>query len=374
MDDDFGEDVDFSAAIETRVRQPGPPQRPPPQTDSPANINGSGPPRIQQPKPQALASRSGPSAILVSTRQKGNDVLNHIRSHPWEWSDIPADFVLGATTCALFLSIKYHKLHPEYIYNRIRGLAGKYNLRIVLTLVDVDDHEETLKELSKTSVINNVTIILCWSFTEGARYLELFKTYEHAGSKSIQGHKSESYAEKMVDFITVPRGINKTDAVSLVSNFGSIRTAINAQQEEIAMVGGWGRTKVKRWHTVVREPFRVRKAAKRGLTRDPSIPEGLGNPQVTARVGASIGVNSPLGGSRGPTPSDADRRPPTRLAEEAAVLDDEMDYEQALAEAEAGPSSRARGKDKPNGEEKDKPSNAGLSDGIAAALARLREQ
>ena len=98
--------------------------------------------------------------------------------------------MLGLTTCALFLSLKYHKLHPEYIYNRIKGLQGKYNLRIVLVMVDVQNHEESLKELSKTSLINNVTLILCWSAAEGGRYLELFKTYEHAAPTSIKQHQS----------------------------------------------------------------------------------------------------------------------------------------------------------------------------------------
>jgi DNA excision repair protein ERCC-1 len=45
--------------------------------------------------------------------------------------------VLGATTCALFLSLRYHRLHPEYIYNRIQKLGKEYNLRILLVMVDI---------------------------------------------------------------------------------------------------------------------------------------------------------------------------------------------------------------------------------------------
>lgn len=40
---------------------------------------------------------------MVSPRQKGNPVLQCIKSIPWEYSDIPADYGLGLTTCALFL-------------------------------------------------------------------------------------------------------------------------------------------------------------------------------------------------------------------------------------------------------------------------------
>jgi DNA excision repair protein ERCC-1 len=57
-----------------------------------------------QPTPQALPQKHpGGSTILVSPRQRGNPVLTSVRSMPWEYSDIPADFVLGTTTCALFL-------------------------------------------------------------------------------------------------------------------------------------------------------------------------------------------------------------------------------------------------------------------------------
>ncbi|KAF1826522.1 DNA repair protein rad10 [Dissoconium aciculare CBS 342.82] len=220
---------------------------------------------VVQPKPQALPRRTGPSSIVVSTRQKGNPILTNIKNMPWEYGDILADYQIGQTACALFLSLKYHRLHPEYIYGRIKGLQGKYNLRIILTLVDIDNHEASLKELSKTSVINNVTVILCWSAAEGARYLELFKSSENASSASIRQHQSDLYADRMVDFVTTPRAINKTDAVSLVSQFGTIRTAVNARHEDVATIAGWGEKKVQQWCQSVQEPFRVVRAGKRGI-------------------------------------------------------------------------------------------------------------
>lgn len=256
-DDEFGNDGDFAAIAEAAEHSS--------RTPVTGNIVSGTAPRVQQPKPQALASRSAPSAILVSPRQKGNPILNNIHSLPWEYSDIPSDYVLGYTTCALFLSLKYHRLHPEYIYSRIRALAGKYNLRILLTMIDIENHQESLKELSKTSLINNLTLILCWSAKEAARYLELYKSYEHASANSIRAHQATSYAETLIEFITVPRSINKTDAVGLVSAFGSVRAAINARPEEIAMIAGWGEKKVQRWCSTIRENFRASKAAKRGL-------------------------------------------------------------------------------------------------------------
>lgn len=221
--------------------------------------------KVVQPKPQTLPQRQGPSAILVSPRQKGNPILNHVKSLPWEYSDIVCDYVLGLTTCALFLSLKYHRLHPEYIYSRIRALGKSYNLRILLTMVDIENHEEALKELSKTSMINNLTLVLCWSAQEAGRYLELFKSYEHASPASIRAHQATTYQESLTEFVTTPRNINKTDAASLISNFGSLRAAINAQPEELALVPGWGEKKVRAWYTTLREPFRVKRAAKTNI-------------------------------------------------------------------------------------------------------------
>lgn len=119
MDDDFGADDDVlsalaaadagpssSATTSTRPSQPPPKavQQPKPQrldrAPPPPNSSGS---TVVQPTPQALPARSTGSSILVSPRQKGNPVLANLRSLPWEYSDIPADYGLGATTCGLFL-------------------------------------------------------------------------------------------------------------------------------------------------------------------------------------------------------------------------------------------------------------------------------
>lgn len=240
----------------------------------PRTGNSSTPtPKVQQPTPQALAPRHGTSSILVSTRQRGNPILNYVKLLPWEYAaDIPADYVLGNTTCALFLSLKYHRLHPEYIYSRIRALAGKYRLRLLLILVDIPNHEDSLKELSKTSIINNLTLFLCWSAAEAGHYLELFKSSENAQPTAIRTQQPQSYKDSLVDFVTVPRSINKSDAASLISTFGSLQNAVNAQPEQISAVPGWGERKVRQWSNAVREDFRIEtakkvEAPKRGVFR-----------------------------------------------------------------------------------------------------------
>ncbi|ATZ54670.1 Bcrad10 [Botrytis cinerea B05.10] len=383
-DDDFGADADFLTALAqtpvtapstNRVQQPTPQrvQQPTPQRldRAPPTNNASAGPKVVQPVPQAIASRSSGSSIQVSLRQKGNPILTNLKSFPWEYSDILADYVLGTTTCALFLSLKYHRLHPEYIYNRIKGLQGKYNLRVLLTMVDIGNHEESLKELSKTSLVNNVTVILCWSALEAARYLELYKSYEHANASAIKGVESKSYGDKMVDFITVPRSINKRDAVALVDAFGSIRGAINARPEEIAVVDGWGEKKVRKWCGVVDEPFRARKAARRGLSRKETTDDGTERPEgvldraiplsrvplreMNSVVGKSI---EPTHQSQNLTEESQDERIPGDDDEEAAILAAQQEEEKAAREKKKELARR----------------DEELSGGVAAALAKLREK
>ncbi len=118
-DDEYGDADDILADLV--AAQPGPSRPPQPRPAAPSpriqqptpqrldrappsNASASGPPpKVVQPTPQALPARGSGSAILVSPRQKGNPVLACLKSVPWEYSDIPADYGLGQTTCALFL-------------------------------------------------------------------------------------------------------------------------------------------------------------------------------------------------------------------------------------------------------------------------------
>ena len=378
MDDDFGDDNEFVAAAAAVERSHGPPTQA-------AGRSSTGAPKVVQPKPQALPSRQTPSAILVSTRQKGNPILNHIRSLPWEYSDIQCDYVLGVTTCALFLSLKYHRLHPEYIYSRIRALGKSYNLRVLLTMVDITNHEEALKELSKTSMINNLTLILCWSAQEAGRYLELFKSYEHASPASIRAHQAESYKESLTEFVTTPRSINKTDAASLISNFGTLRAAVNAQPEELALVPGWGEKKVKVWCSTMRENFRVRKAAKAGIsmlrteTTGQSVDDEEHSGQtprsdlqtpipismVPSREASSLGLSKdsmrPDSNHKRRRFEEVDAGEPNSDEEAALLAEAEQVSENLPTTLESAPAKKVRQEPE-------------LSDGVMAALAKLRDK
>ncbi|KAG4304454.1 hypothetical protein PORY_002164 [Pneumocystis oryctolagi] len=125
-----------------------------------------------------------------------------------------------------------------------------------------DCYETALRELCKTCIINDVTMILSWSFAEAGRYLEMYKSLEHASFSTIQGKSSEDYYSKLVECFTSIRHITKDDTYAILSNFRSIRRAINAEKEEILMIGGWGEQKTSMFKKTVSQPFVIKDSQK----------------------------------------------------------------------------------------------------------------
>src|SRR5450432_4113782 len=87
-DNDYGTDADFLAALAASeasisrkpIQQPIPQRISTTTPQAPTTSTTTTTPKIVQPTPQALPTRSSGSSILVSPRQKGNPILSHLRS------------------------------------------------------------------------------------------------------------------------------------------------------------------------------------------------------------------------------------------------------------------------------------------------------
>ncbi|XP_065066344.1 DNA excision repair protein ERCC-1-like isoform X2 [Rhopilema esculentum] len=204
---------------------------------------------------QTPSFKSSSNSIIVSARQRGNPVLKHIRNVAWEFGEIVPDYVLGQKACALFLSLRYHNFNPEYIHDRLKHLGNSFELRILLVLVNVKDPHSSLKELSKICILANCTLILSWSNEEAGRYLETYKVFENKPADVLQERVDGDYQSKMIDCLTSVKSVNKTDAVTLMANFGSLQGIVNASKEEISLCPGFGPQKAERLNKVFHEPF-----------------------------------------------------------------------------------------------------------------------
>ncbi|KAL5768469.1 hypothetical protein ACOSP7_015015 [Xanthoceras sorbifolium] len=212
-------------------------------------------------------SNQNRNAILVSHRQKGNPLLKHIRNVRWVFADVVCDYLLGQNSCALYLSLRYHLLHPDYLYYRIRELQKNFKLRVVLCHVDVEDVVKPLLEVTKTAMLHDCTLLCAWSLEECGRYLETIKIYENKPADLIQGQMDTDYLSRLTHALTTVRHVNKTDVVTLGSTFGSLSHIMDASMEDLARCPGIGERKVKRLHDTFHEPF------KRVVSSHPPVPE-----------------------------------------------------------------------------------------------------
>lgn len=63
------------------------------------------------------------SKLLINRRQENNPVLKYVRNVPYEWSgEIRPDFLCGPKCGVLYLTLKWHKLHPAYLETRCNDL------------------------------------------------------------------------------------------------------------------------------------------------------------------------------------------------------------------------------------------------------------
>ena len=142
----------------------------------------------QQEIPSASTSQESPTknqaiderTIMVNEKQKGNPLIGHLKGLKVVYDDaIEADYIIGRGACVIFLSLKYHNLYPNYIYDKFKLVGQGYPLQVLLVLVDISDPRVPLKELTKFCIYNGSTLMLCWSFEEAAKYVEYYKNFRN---------------------------------------------------------------------------------------------------------------------------------------------------------------------------------------------------
>ncbi len=59
------------------------------------------------------------------------------------------DYIIGDTICALYLSLRYHLLHPSYLLSRVSSVRHHYTTRALLLHVDTEDSNHPMHEITK---------------------------------------------------------------------------------------------------------------------------------------------------------------------------------------------------------------------------------
>lgn len=201
--------------------------------------------------------------ILANPKQKDNPLVKYLTKQVLvEYTeDIKADFVFGRGQCGVFLSLKYHNLYPNYIYEKIKSIGQGYSLKVLILLIDIAEPRVPLKELTKFCIHVNATLMSCWSFEEAARYVESYKIYRYKSPemlmpKQLANNKgTEGSYECVAEAISSVKRITRTDAVSLISTFGTLEKIARTSTEGLSVVPGLGPQKAEHLHRLFRKPF-----------------------------------------------------------------------------------------------------------------------
>ncbi|KAL4708294.1 hypothetical protein ACJJTC_007700 [Scirpophaga incertulas] len=193
--------------------------------------------------------------IPLNHSRRGNPLLKFITNIPWEYDDIIPDYEVGRTIGILFLSLRYYNMNPDYINTRLKELGKKYELRVLLVQIDLKDPHLPLKNITRICLLTDLTLMLAWSPEEAAKIVENYKIFENKPPDTIMERVENDPHQKIINALTSIKPVNKTDAMTLITTFGTLENIIKASEKRLADCPGFGATKAKKLYKALHEPF-----------------------------------------------------------------------------------------------------------------------
>jgi len=158
--------------------------------------------------------------------------------------------------CILFLSIKYHNLKPDYIHERLKQLGKNYELRILLVHADIKDCQNPLKHLTRICLLADLTLMLAWSYEEAGKIVENYKLYENVSAEKLMERQDDNDDyQKVINALTSIKSVNKTDAATILTNFGTLENLVKASDGQLSSCIGLGPKKAQQLIKLFNEPF-----------------------------------------------------------------------------------------------------------------------
>jgi len=194
--------------------------------------------------------------IVAAKRQQGNPILAFIQSTGVEFVDLVPDYLAGPDIAVLFISLRFHRLHPEYLEQRLQHIKGRYRVKVLLCRVDVEHPDELLQQVTLAAFHGELSLLLAWTDQEGAAYLETLHRCQNKGAETLMGKLTDGdHTARLSEVLTSIKGVNRTDARSLTTEFGSLAKMATASEGALQKCHGIGTKKVKQLHRVFHEPF-----------------------------------------------------------------------------------------------------------------------
>jgi len=237
-----------------------------------------------------MASRG----LRVHESQRGNALLRYLRSSRFKVVFVQSshDFEPGTYFGVLYLSLKFHLMHPGYVYKRIEALKAEKSLRhtVVLVLMDVEVASSSsitaFGKLQVECLSFGIDVLASSSAQESARYIETmhaeekeerngsgagaridmkdrFRNYEHLlrqqkiklEKSEIEYDKDSEYVRKTLFLSGVPR-MTTRDANVLIPAHATLREAVEKVSGGQAATRGIGKIKQTSFKDFMNHPFK----------------------------------------------------------------------------------------------------------------------
>ena len=185
-------------------------------------------------------------SVNVNQNQHGNPILNHIIQVPYNIvEELSVDFAPNQVTGMFFLSLSYHRLHPEYVEGKLKENLP-FKLKILLLKLDVGDYASTLKDLYVLATQYKFKCMVGSNIQECGSIIEQFCIYANKPADFLMPRTNSEYLDQVQTALTSIKGVNKSDALTLITNFKSISKLAKATKEELAECPGIADVKIHR--------------------------------------------------------------------------------------------------------------------------------
>ena len=211
--------------------------------------------------------------VVAAPAQRGNPLWGHVRSCSYRFAEAEsdmrgADYILGAGTAGLFVSLRFHLLNPTYVSQRLAGVRGRWARVLLFVYADAPRQAVVgaLDGVQLAAVSGGATTLVAWSWEEVARYIEAARCLDGRSAALIRDRRPDKSGKRHrltdaaddIDFALRPLRptVNATDVRLLLATMGTLQSVAEAPRAAWAGVRGMGPQKVALLQHAMRDPFR----------------------------------------------------------------------------------------------------------------------
>jgi DNA excision repair protein ERCC-1 len=193
--------------------------------------------------------------LTISRRQQGNPMIPVLESGAevvFADSSV-ADYTIGKDLAVLFLTLKYHRQHPDYLGERLRDFRGSFPVRLLLFLVNDENPDRVISRLTSVAMANNMNLILAFTYEEAARWLLTLYNTQDAGVDDLRA-MNESHTETATEALHAI-GLSRREAEAMLRAFPTVAELLLAPRDALVKAAAVSEKKVDLLIEMITKPM-----------------------------------------------------------------------------------------------------------------------